>query len=488
MADIKQIDKFFNGERPFEDRAVRSLSQKERLVRAIKLIMPSLAAVLIGLIVLYPSLKQDDVVADLNVTLPKKGELEKLHIENTEISITDKDNKVSQIFADQVDETTPGSKLMKIINPQGELPAGSKDERVKVSSDIGYYNQQANTLKVENNVKAVYTDGTTAQTQEAFYDFNKAMGNGEKDVYAKGDWGELWAEGFAYHQDKEILILKGKSKLKNEEQTLTADKELRYYRLENRVEADNNVHLQDKESKLRSDFLKAYLREGGKLEFEHMEALGSVKIINADNTMYADKAKAYFEGSDISQMQAEGHVKVVNKQNTLTADRATADFIKGEISKVRAYDKVKVIDDKNTLYADKATAFLQGRDITKIEANDNVKIIDKDRDMQADRMVAYFAAGSKGKIEKIEAFGNVKIVTPDGFVQGEYGIYTPLQDEVEIHKNVVISKDGSVIKGDKAVTNLETSVSRVYMDSANKRVSGVITGSTIKGGTDEKEQ
>ena len=389
-----------------------------------------------------------------------------------------------ELYKTKIDDNELNTSILNIVNLLEKYQVEYEDS-FPISIEPFQYTISDEKLA---NWKKTYELDENTSAEEAFYDFNKAMGNGEKDVYAKGDWGELWAEGFAYHQDKEILILKGKSKLKNEEQTLTADKELRYYRLENRVEADNNVHLQDKESKLRSDFLKAYLREGGKLEFEHMEALGSVKIINADNTMYADKAKAYFEGSDISQMQAEGHVKVVNKQNTLTADRATADFIKGEISKVRAYDKVKVIDDKNTLYADKATAFLQGRDITKIEANDNVKIIDKDRDMQADRMVAYFAAGSKGKIEKIEAFGNVKIVTPDGFVQGEYGIYTPLQDEVEIHKNVVISKDGSVIKGDKAVTNLETSVSRVYMDSANKRVSGVITGSTIKGGTDEKEQ
>lgn len=487
MADIKRIDEFFNGAKPFEELPTHKLSTKEKFVRSAKLIMPSLAAVLIGLLVLYPSLKQEDAVADLTDTLPKKGELEKLHIENTEISITDKDNKVSQIFADQVDETTPGSKLMKIINPRGELPAGSKDERVKVSSDIGYYNQNANTLKVENNVKAVYSDGTTVKTQEAFYDFNKSFGNGDKAVYAQGNWGQLWSEGFKYDQGQEILSLIGNSKVLNKTQTMTAEKEVRYYRLQNRVEAEHNVHVQDKGSNLKTDFLKAFLKPNGKIEFEHMEAYGNVEVVNADNTMYADTAKAYFSGQDISSMEAKGQVKVVSAQNTMTADRALAAFNKGEISQITAYDNVKIVDAKDTLYADKATAFFAGQNLNKVEAYGKVKIIGEDKDMQSDKMIAYFTSGGDGKINKVEAYGNVKITTADGFVKGDYGIYNPLKDEAEVHKNVVISKDGSVIYGDKAVTNLKTSISRVYMDSANKRVSGVISGSTIKGSKNEKE-
>ena len=455
LADIKRIDEFFNGSQPLEIKPVSEQNKRAKLVRGAKLIMPSLAAVLVGLLVLYPSLKQEDVVADLEETLPRKGELEKLHIENTEISITDKDNKVSQLFADQIDETTPGSKLMKIINPRGELPAGSKDERVKVSSDLGYYNQTANTLRVESNVKAVYSDGTIVDTQEAFYDFKKAYGSGDKDVYAHGSWGKLWAEGFVYNQDQEILTLKGKSKINNEIQTMTADKEVRYYRQANRLEADTNVKILDKENTLYADRIKAFLRNEGKISFERIEAYDNVKIINGQNVMNADKTIAYFDGQDISLAQAYGNVKIVN--------------------------------DKNTIYADKAQAFFSNKVMKKIEAEGNVKVKDKEKDMQADKVLVYFRPESTQEIDKVEAFGKVKIVTSDGFVQGDYGLYNPQNDEMEIRKNVVISKDGSVIYGDKAVTNLKTSVSKVYMDSSDKRVTGVISGNTIRGSKNEKK-
>ena len=137
MVDYGKIDSFFNGEHLLEEKNSRRLSLKARLIRGAKLVMPSTAAVLIALIMLYPSLKKDEVIADLDVTLPKKGELEKLHIEKTEFAVTDKNNQVSRIKADQVDETSAGSKVMQIINPQGTIPAGGNDKPVNISSKVG---------------------------------------------------------------------------------------------------------------------------------------------------------------------------------------------------------------------------------------------------------------------------------------------------------------------------------------------------------------
>ena len=384
MVDFHKIDAFFNGETAFENENPVKLSRRARVLRWAKLLMPSLAAVLIALLLLFPSLKDNDVVNSLDVTLPKKGELEKLHMEQTEFSITDKDNKISTFFADQVDETKAGSKLLKIINPEGNIPAG--DNRfVNIDSDIGYYNQETQVIELEENVVAVYDEGTTAETEYARYDFKANYGNGNQQVYAYGAWGKLWAEGFKYYQEKELIVLTGKSKVKNEDNTLWADKEIRYYRTENRLEAEQNV-----------------------------------KAVNLENTMYADLMKTFF---------------VAGSQK--------------EIEKIEAYGNVRIIDDANTIYADK--------------------------------MIALMRADKKNTIEKIEAFDNVKVVTSDGTANGNYGLYFPEKNEVELRHNVIIIQDGNVIKGDKAVTNLTTSVSKVLADKTNKkRVSGVITGATVK--------
>ena len=216
MVDYRKIDAFFNGETAFEKKEASTLCRRARLLRLAKLLMPSLAAVLIALLLLFPSLKDNDVVQSLDVTLPKKGELEKLHMEKTEFSITDKNNKISTFFSFFFDETKAGSKLLKIINPAGVLSVG-ENKFINIDSDIGYYNQAAQIIELKQNVVAVYDEGTTAETEYARYDFKANYGNGNQQVYAYGAWGKLWAEGFKYYQEKELIVLTGKSKVKNED-------------------------------------------------------------------------------------------------------------------------------------------------------------------------------------------------------------------------------------------------------------------------------
>ena len=465
MADFRKIDAFFNGEAAFDNKEASKLSRRAQILRWAKLLMPSLAAVLIALLLLFPSLKDNDVVESLDVTLPKKGELEKLHMEQTEFSITDKDNKISTFFADLVDETQAGSKLLKITNPAGVIPTG-ENKFVNVDSDIGYYNQAAQIIELKQNVVAVYDEGTTAETEYARYDFTSNYGEGNQKVYAYGDWGKLWADGFKYYQEKELIVLTGKSKLIHEENTLWADKEVRYYRLENRMEAEKNVKAVNRQNTMYADLMKTYFAADSQNEIERIEAYDNVRVMDGKSIMHADKMIAFMRpGRD------------------------------NAIERIEAYDNVRVIDEKNTMHADKMIAFMRpGQDnaIERIEAYGNVKVEDKQNKhantLYADKMYAFLSSGQEQKLEKIEAFDNVNVITPDGTAKGDYGLYRPDKDEVELNRNVVIVQDGNVIKGDKAITNLTTSVSRVLADKTNKnRVSGVITGATVKGEKDDEK-
>lgn len=350
MVDYRKIDAFFNGEKQFELKTGTPLNRRARVLRFAKLAMPSAAALLLGGILLWPTLKDQTIVSQKDITLPKKGELEKLHIEQTVFSITDKDNKVNTFTADTIDETEPGSKVMKINNPKGEIPS-SDGKMFYIDAQTGYYNQEASTLKAVENVKIVYDAGTTVLTENAEYDFKKAFGYGTEKVYAYGAWGKLWADGFTFHKNQNLLTLTGRSKIVNEGRTLWADKEVRYYHVENRLEAEGNV---------------------------------------------------------------------------------------------------KILEENNTLYADK--------------------------------MIAYFKDGSDHTIEKAESFGNVRVDTADGTAIGDYGLYLPEKNELQLQGNVLIMQNGHSIKGDRATTNLATGVSKVLASPhGEKRVSGVIKGNSIKG-------
>jgi lipopolysaccharide transport protein LptA len=323
LTDFKQIDSFFNGDRAFEEKDRPQISRRAKILHFLKVAMPSAAAVLVAGVLLWPTFKKETVIADFDMTLPKKGELEKLHIEQSSFAVTDKNNKVSTLTADQVDETETGSNVMKIINPKGDLPLGDQDERVKIDSEIGYFDQKANTVRSEKNVKAVTSQGTTVLTESADYDFNKAYGKGDKDVYAFGDWGKLKAEGFEYHQTNDLLILNGKSTIFSENRIVRADRQIRYYRRDNRIEADGNVRIEENDNVLYADKMIAFLTDNKAAEIKKAEAYGNVRIVTPKGTAFGDEGMYLPATNDIELI---GNVKLEQNGNIIYGAKAVTNL------------------------------------------------------------------------------------------------------------------------------------------------------------------
>lgn len=218
MFDLKQLDNYFNADAKQKTSSLTKNTDKHSSkVKRAKLVLPSIAAVLIGVLLAYPSIKKDGKEFEINITLPKKGELEKLHVENTVFYITDKDNKVNNFVASNIDETSPGSKLIKLSNPEGILPLdGSKWVNIKAPS--GLFNQNTNLLELQQNVEIFYSEGMNLSTSSAFFDFNTSKGYGTEKVTGNGFMGAITSEGFEFLAKKHILIFNGHTNINiNEE-------------------------------------------------------------------------------------------------------------------------------------------------------------------------------------------------------------------------------------------------------------------------------
>lgn len=221
MFDKDKIDSYFND----DSLTTSSSSEKNgynrhtRYVRLAKLLLPSAAAVLIGVLLLFPSLKQDARDFKLDITRPRAGELEKLHVENTVFYITDKDNKVNNFTATHIDETEPGSKLIKLTQPEGLLPVNDTNW-ADIKAPIGYFNQNTNLLHLLEQVDLFYSEDMTVSTTEAFYDFTTGRGYGNKPVHAQGYFGDLKAQGFEFLSKEDILIFTGHNDIIVKEESL----------------------------------------------------------------------------------------------------------------------------------------------------------------------------------------------------------------------------------------------------------------------------
>ena len=221
MFDREKIDHYFQEDslRNVKPKTTSSANRHSRIVHWAKLLLPSIAAVLIGTLLIYPSLKTDTKDFKLDITRPKKGELEKLHVENTVLYVTDKNNRINNFVAKNIDETAPGSKLVKLTSPEGMLPVNDTDW-ANIKAPTGYFDQNQNTMSLTDNVEIFYSEGMSLQTPDATFDFNSSKGFGKNGVTADGYFGSLKADGFEFSTQDDILVFTGHSDITIKEESL----------------------------------------------------------------------------------------------------------------------------------------------------------------------------------------------------------------------------------------------------------------------------
>lgn len=210
MFDAKKIDQYF--ELPIEDKKAKALpmTQRGRMLRRVKLLLPAVAALLTGLLIIIPYLRKSINDITNNLITPQKGELEKFHMEKGNFYITDIKDIVNNVHADTLDETEAGSKIIQMTNPEGTFPSASGKETI-IKAPIGFYNQNTKILNLQNNVNLVYNNKTTTDTNEMFFDFNTNKAYSIKPVKTQSDTMNITSQGFEYYKDKNLLVYTGKT-------------------------------------------------------------------------------------------------------------------------------------------------------------------------------------------------------------------------------------------------------------------------------------
>ncbi len=224
MPDTQKLDKYFYQDTVAQKRKQSAENMHTRLIRLAKLFLPGAAALLISLLLIFPNLRQQSYDIKLDITRPKRGELEKLHMENTTFYITDKNNRVTNLTATNIDETAPGSKLIKLNQPEGIIPS-SDTAWINIKSPTGFFNQTENILKLTDGVEMFYSDGMSVNTFEAEFNFTTSVGSGRSHVSGQGVFGDIEAEGFELYNQTGVLAFIGPADLKIREESFNSEKQ-----------------------------------------------------------------------------------------------------------------------------------------------------------------------------------------------------------------------------------------------------------------------
>lgn len=203
--------------------------------------------------------------------------------------------------------------------------------------------------------------------------------------------------------------------------------------------------------------------------------------------------------NEIWRLEAEGHVVIRTATDTARGDRGVYDMdqavlvLTGRELSLTTPSQVLTARDSLEYWSQRRMAVARGNAV----AVDN----QEGRRIGADTLVSYLLpedapapaapatpvrpaggtarpqgpAPGEGKVDRVEAFGNVEIRTPTEVVRGERGVYSPATGMARVLGGVRITRGDNQINGREAIVNLRTGVARlVSSGDRGERVRGLI--------------
>ncbi len=212
-------------------------------------------------------------------------------------------------------------------------------------------------------------------------------------------------------------------------------------------------------------------------------ARGDVIITQGKATIKADTVVAdYREGkqskTEIWRLTATDNVIISDAENIITGDKGVylidggIATITGSNLKFTTPEQVITATEKMEYATDKGTATAIG----------NAKVVQGKDTLTSSRLNVYFKKDDNGKnaLQKIDAVGRVKIVTPDETLTGDSGTYNAGNDTATINGNVKIIRGANTLEGARATVNLTSKISKIF---GNEKTGGRVKGVFFPGST-----
>jgi lipopolysaccharide export system protein LptA len=201
-------------------------------------------------------------------------------------------------------------------------------------------------------------------------------------------------------------------------------------------------------------------------------------------------------GNEIYRVQAEGHVHIFTATDHAQGDQAVYDIdqavlvITGHDLKLTTPNDVLTARDSLEYWSQKHMAVARGNAV--VVTNDG-------RRLAADTLVAYTTdapappagatpasatpastkpatddpLGASGKLEKVEAYGNVSVRTVTDTATGDRAVYVPDTGIARLAGRVRITRGQNQLEGSEAEVNMKTGISNL-LAGTGQRVQGLV--------------
>jgi len=193
--------------------AVRALRPHySRFVGLMKVILPAVAAALLGLLVVWPRLApshNDRLQAGM-----ARGDgtrIDTSSIRNPRYYGTDEKNLPFTVTADTATQVDPQNLVVTLERPVADLDRGD-GTGIVVNAETGFYRQKDDTLDLMGHVDFFRDDGYELHTESARIAMASGGATGDQPVHGQGPAGTVEGEGFSMVDRGRTIVFTGHSK------------------------------------------------------------------------------------------------------------------------------------------------------------------------------------------------------------------------------------------------------------------------------------
>lgn len=205
-------------------------------------------------------------------------------------------------------------------------------------------------------------------------------------------------------------------------------------------------------------------------------ARGDAYARRGDVTIEAGVLTAYYrkledDSTEIFRLAANGNVRITSPDRTVTGEQGVYD-IDRDVA-VLTGENLRLETPSEIVTARDSLEYWRGRNLAV--ARGDARVVSGENNLRADLLVARLEEVQEDQLEivRVDAEGDVTIVTPRDTVTGERGVYDVRREVAVLTGDVRITRGPIQLSGDIAEVDLASGISRL-LTAGSDRVQGLI--------------
>jgi len=188
------------------------LARYSRFVGIMKVLLPAMAAVLLGLVVVWPKLTLTDSSFKIGFARLSTKEVESLAMNNARYFGIDESNRPFAVTSDRALQEPGKSDLVHLTAPKADFTSTS-GANIVIDAESGLYHQNSKILDLSGGVNLFHDSGYELHTPTAVVDLAHNSARGTEPVEGFGPQGRIESVGFEISGKGHEITFAGKAHL-----------------------------------------------------------------------------------------------------------------------------------------------------------------------------------------------------------------------------------------------------------------------------------